>query len=260
MMRVQKYLSRAGVCSRREGEDLMQQGRVKVNGEVCSELGSKVDPDSDRVEVDGDVVELPEQFTYMLLNKPTGYVTTLDDPHADRDITDLLDEGLPRIWPVGRLDEDSQGALLMTNDGRLTNGLTHPSFEAEKVYRVEVEPSLSTNSKKLKRLRDGVQIGGGEWTAPAKISVLDQKEGASVLRFGLIEGKNRQIRKMCKTVGHTVVDLERIEIGPVELGDLEPGETRPLSGEEIEALYDETGQQMLERAEAAVGSEVGPGS
>jgi len=245
MMRVQKYLSRAGYCSRREGERLMELGRVHVNGEVCRELGSKVDPDEDVVEVDGRRVELPEEFTYLLLNKPEGYVTTLDDPQGRKTVADLVPEEAGRLWPVGRLDRDSSGLLLMTDDGIMTHRLTHPSFEARKHYRVRVDGR--PDASQMDRLREGVRLEDGYVTEPADVEVVERSEESTVLEITLTEGKNRQIRRMADTVGHSVQSLHRNGVGPIAIGDLEPGATRELEEAEVDALYEEVDLDPSER-------------
>lgn len=247
-MRVQKYLSRAGYCSRRESEDLMRMGRVQVNGDVCRELGTKIDPANDTVEVDGRVVELPERFSYVAVHKPVGYVTTLDDPQGRPTIVDLLDGELPRLWPVGRLDRDSSGLLLMTNDGDLTHRLTHPSFEARKHYRVRTEGALDREAAEIDRLREGVRLEEGYVTQPAEVQVAAREDGETILDMVLTEGKNRQIRRMVATVGYAVVELRRCAIGPLEIGALEPGESRHLEIDEIRALYREVDAEPSERA------------
>lgn len=240
-MRVQKFLSKAGYCSRRQGEDLMRQGRVQVNGEVCRELGSKVTAGRDTVEVDGRRVSLPESFTYLLLNKPTGCVTTTDDPRGRKTVLDFLDDDAPRLWPVGRLDMDSSGALLLTNDGKLTHRLTHPKFEARKRYVVEVQGTLHADDAGLASMRDGMRLPSGDRLQPARIDVLGHPGDRTRLEVVLTEGKNRQIRRMFEAIDHPVTSLKRLAIGPVELEDLEPGELRRLTPREVEALYDEVG-------------------
>jgi 23S rRNA pseudouridine2605 synthase len=226
----------------------MEKGSVVVNGEVCSELGSKVTPGEDRVEVDGTPVELPETFTYLMLNKPTGVVTTLNDPEGRQTVADLLPEDAPRLWPVGRLDLDTTGALLMTNDGNLTHKLTHPSFEADKHYRVILSAELAGDATELEQMRQGVELGGGHVTAPVDIEVLERSGGETECRFTLIEGRNRQIRRMTQQVGFSVRLLERTGYGPVEMGDLSTGEYRSLEADEIAALYDEVGADPPDRA------------
>jgi 23S rRNA pseudouridine2605 synthase len=247
-MRVQKFLSKAGVCSRRKGEEFMQAGRVEVNGDICSELGSKVDPEHDEVRVDAEVVTLPNQYIYVLLNKPESYITSLNDPKDRAIITDLLPGNMPRIWPVGRLDWDSSGALLMTNDGKLTNLLTHPSHDVIKQYAVKVRGLITNNSPKLQTLRDGVSLDG-VMTKPAHIQVVKDNGNNTWLEFIISEGKNRQIRRMCKAVGHPVMKLRRYAIGPLTLDGVPAGSHRPLLPEEVAGLYEAVEADMPERAQ-----------
>ncbi len=246
-MRVQKFLSKAGVCSRRKGEKLMQSGHVQVNGEVCRELGSKVVPGEDEVRVDGEVVELPQQYVYVLLNKPENYITSLDDPKGRPIVTDLLPDNMPRIWPVGRLDWDSSGALLLTNDGKLTNLLTHPSHDVTKQYAVKVRGLLKNDSPRLETLRSGVKLDG-VMTKPAHIQVVKDNGNNTWLEFIISEGKNRQIRRMCEAVGHPVMKLRRYAIGPLTLDGVPAGSYRPLLQEEVEGLYEEVEAQLPKRA------------
>jgi 23S rRNA pseudouridine2605 synthase len=249
-MRVQKFLSKAGYCSRRQGEDLMRQGRVQVNGDVCRELGSKVTPGRDTVEVDGRRVSLPDAFTYLLLNKPTGYVTTTDDPQGRKTVLDFLEDDAPRLWPVGRLDMDSSGALLLTNDGKLTHRLTHPKFEARKRYVVEVQGTLRADDAGLASMRDGMRLPSGDRLQPARIQVLGHPEDRTRLEVVLTEGKNRQIRRMFDAIDHPVESLQRVAVGPVELDDLGAGQVRPLTASEVATLYREVDAEPPERAPA----------
>ncbi len=212
----------------------MKQGRVEVNGEVCRELGSKVEPGRDHVEVDGNLVELPDEFTYALVHKPVGHVTTLDDPRGRPTVVDILPDDAPRLWPVGRLDQDSSGLLLMTDDGNLTHRLTHPSFEARKHYRVHL--SAPPDATTLDRLRGGVELDDGYTTVPADIDVVETGGDGATLEVTLTEGKNRQIRRMAEAVGHGVESLTRIGVGPVRLEGLEPGNWRYASDEEVRGL------------------------
>jgi pseudouridine synthase len=253
-MRVQKFLSKAGVCSRRAGEKLMQSGRVQVNGDICTELGSKVVPERDEVRVDGEVVTLPDQYIYVLLNKPESYITSLDDPKDRPIVTDLLPGNMPRIWPVGRLDWDSSGALLLTNDGKLTNLLTHPSNDVIKQYAVKVRGLLKNGSPKLQEMRDGVRLDG-QMTKPAHIQVVKDNGNNTWLEFIISEGKNRQIRRMCDAVGHRVMKLRRYAIGPLTLDGLPAGSHRPLLPEEVVALYEEVEANMPERAQPSRSAE-----
>ena len=240
-MRVQKFLSRAGVCSRREGEQLMRQGRVRVNGAICRELGSMVEPEDDVVEVDGERITLPDESTYLLIHKPEGVVTTTDDPQGRQTVIDCLPEDAPRLWPVGRLDRDSSGALLMTDDGDLTHRLTHPSFEAAKHYTVELDESLETHDDRLRPLREGMTLEDGEVTQPADVAVQSHPgSGGTIVEMTLREGKNRQIRRMFDYIDSEVRSLHRHAIGPVGISELAPGEWRSLSDREVELLYEET--------------------
>lgn len=224
----------------------MRMGRVRVDGEVCRELGTDVDPEEETVEVDGEVVELPRQFTYLALHKPVGVVTTLEDPQGRTTVADLLPDGAPRLWPVGRLDMDSSGLLLMTDDGRLTHRLTHPSYEARKRYRVRFSNALDPSD--VDHLRDGVELDDGYRTEPAEIEILDRDADSTTVIVTLTEGKNRQIRRMGTAVGHEVLELQRVAVGPVELDDLAEGQSRPLEDGEIRALYAEVDEEPHPRA------------
>jgi len=224
--RLQKLLARIGVGSRRVCEDLIADGRVTVNGEVA-ELGRRVDPERDRVEVDGVPVGVRPGLVYYLLNKPGGVVTTAADTHGRPTVVELV-PAEPRVFPVGRLDADTEGLLLLTNDGELAHRLTHPSFGVEKEYVAEVEGTPSAGA--VRRLRDGVELDDGV-TAPAKVAA-----SGSVVRITIHEGRNRQVRRMCEAVGHPVRRLVRVRIGPVFDRRLKPGEWRPLTTTEVRAL------------------------
>lgn len=232
LMRLQKFLSAAGVCSRRHGEIYIQAGRVRVNGHLAKVLGTQVDPDKDRVEVDGRVVTLQTRNIYIALHKPKGYVTSCS--HADEAlVVDLID--LPqRLYPVGRLDKDSTGLLLMTNDGRLHHQLSHPSFDHEKEYEVTVEHPIP--DAVLSRLSSGIQLMGSR-TRPAKIQRLSGRR----FRIVLQEGRNRQIRRMVLKVGHRVVRLKRIRVANVRLGNLPIGAWRHLTPREEKVLLQSLG-------------------
>lgn len=225
--RLQKVLARAGLASRRVCEDLIAEGRVKVNGEVA-DLGRRVDPTTDVIEVDGGLVPIAPGLVYYLLNKPTGVVTTAADTHGRPTVVGLVPDE-PRVFPVGRLDADTEGLLVLTNDGELTHRLTHPSFGVEKEYLASVEgdPSPAT----LRRLREGVELADGP-TAPAKaVRVSD-----GLIRLTIHEGRNRQVRRMCEAVGHPVTRLVRSRIGTLADRKLKPGQWREVTPDEVRAL------------------------
>lgn len=232
MERLQKVIARAGIASRRRAEELIASGRVRVNGQVVTELGVRVDPATDRVEVDGRPVVFP-RLVYLMLHKPRGVVTTLRDPQGRATVLDLV-PGVPeRLFPVGRLDYDSEGLLVLTNDGELAHRLMHPSFEVVKVYRVCVAGKVTGAA--LKRLREGVMLDDG-MTAPARVQVLSRREDGTWLEIGIHEGRNRQVRRMAKAVGLSVRRLIRIAYGPLRLGNLPPGKFRFLKESAVAAL------------------------
>ncbi|MFZ3047029.1 MAG: pseudouridine synthase, partial [Desulfatirhabdiaceae bacterium] len=210
-MRLQKFLSTAGICSRRHGETLITAGRVRINGQTVRELGISVDPDTDRVEVDGRPVEVPETRLYIALNKPAGYVTSCSQP-GEKLVTDLI--SIPdRVYPVGRLDKESTGLLLLTSDGSIHHRLSHPSFDHEKEYEITLDAPVSDDS--LGRLAAGMPILGSQ-TRPAEVIRISSKKFRMILK----EGKNRQIRRMVGHIGHRIVKLKRIRIANIRLGRL----------------------------------------
>lgn len=225
--RLQKVLARIGIGSRRVCEDLIAEGRVTVNGEVA-ELGRRVDAETDEVAVNGVIIGVRPGLVHLLLNKPTGVVTTADDPQGRPTVLELVPEE-PRVFPVGRLDMETEGLLLLTNDGDLAHRLTHPSFGVEKEYiaHVEGEPTRG----ELRMLREGVMLEDGI-TAPAKAALL----GPGILRLAIHEGRNRQIRRMCDAVDHPVKRLIRTRIGPLADRKLKPGQWRSLTGDELRSL------------------------
>jgi 23S rRNA pseudouridine2605 synthase len=243
MERLHRTLARAGVGSRRKCEELIAAGRVKVNGKTVSTLGSKVNPGQDRIEVDGQLIALPREHIYVMLNKPAGYVSTVRDPQGRPTVMDLVSMQ-ERVYPVGRLDVDSEGLLLLTDDGELTHRLTHPSYEHEKEYHVWVEGK--PKARTLQRLREGIELEDG-FTWPAEVTVLRQEAGGTWLRFVIHEGRRRQLRRMCQAVGHRVLRLMRVRLGPVRLGDLPPGSHRPLTEDERDGIREAAG---LSRAES----------
>ncbi|MEZ4459696.1 MAG: pseudouridine synthase [bacterium] len=248
-MRLQKFLSHAGVASRRAAETMIEEGRVKVNGKVCKELGTQIDAEKDKVEVDGRVIEGVASLIYLLINKPQGYITTLDDPEGRPIITDLIPANMPRVYPVGRLDWDSDGAVLMTNDGDLTNLLTHPSHEIDKTYAVKINGTIEEHSKELKTLREGVEIEPGVITKPAVVKIGRQTDKNTWLEFRISEGRNRQIRKMCEAVGFRVSRLRRVAIGPLTIKGVRSGQFRALDTDEVRSLYNAVGKRPPELAE-----------
>lgn len=239
-IRLQKLISESGLCSRRKAEELIIKGKVKVNGHPAS-IGDGATY-NDVITVNGERIYLEKKRKkyYIMLNKPRGYVTTMSDELDRRCVTELL-EGLDeRVYPIGRLDRNSEGMLLFTNDGKFANDIMHPSRHISKTYRVTVRPSISEDQ--LVKLSAGVEIDGRK-TLPANVEVLDEKEGRVVLRMIIREGRNRQIRKMCEAVGLEVARLRRTAIGPVKLGMLKPGTWRELTSEEVKALRNAVSEQ-----------------
>ena len=239
-IRLQKLLSDSGYCSRRKAEVLIEQKRVQVNGRPVK-LGDKA-TSRDRITVDGELVVIQKKkvFRYIMMNKPRGYVTTLADEQGRRCVTDLL-AGIPeRVYPVGRLDKNSEGLLLFTNDGDFANGIMHPSREITKTYRVTVRPPVS--EEQLARMSIGVQLDDGFVTSPANIVTQVKEANRVVLLVTIHEGKKREVRRMCDAVGLEVARLRRISIGPVKLGMLKPGTWRDLTAEELRALRSAIGK------------------
>ena len=239
--RLQKVLARAGLGSRRACEELVAAGRVRVD-DVVAVLGARVDPERARVTLDGVPVVVATGLVHYLLNKPAGVVTTASDPQGRPTVLDLVPDE-PRVFPVGRLDRDTEGLLVLTNDGELANLLTHPRHGVEKEYLAEVEGVPARAA--LRRLREGVELDDGP-TAPARVRLVQQGGGGAALAIVVHEGRNRQVRRMCDAIGHPVRRLVRTRIGPVADRRLAPGEWRPLRAREVRALYG-----------AALGVEVG---
>ena len=230
--RLQKVLARVGFGSRRVCEELIADGRVTVNGEVA-ELGRRVDVDADRVEVDGVPVPVRPGLVHYLLNKPRGVVTTASDPQGRRTVVEMVPSE-PRVFPVGRLDYETEGLLLLTNDGDLAHLLTHPSRGVPRTYLAEVEGV--PNKAALRTLRDGVELEDGR-TAPAKVRVAQSQGGGTALEVVIHEGRNRQVRRMCEAVGHPVRRLVRTRFGPIADHRLAPGEWRALTSDEVRSLW-----------------------
>ena len=233
--RIQKVLADQGICSRREAERLIAAGKVKVNGHPVG-LGDKMDPDYDKVSIDGKNVRIvrKRQYTYIMLHKPRGYLTTRSDDRGRKTVMDLVADVPAMLRPVGRLDKDSEGLLLMTDDGAFINLLTHPSGGVGKLYRVTVNPRAT--EEQIVQMASGVVLDDGVRTQPCVIHVLSDEPGRTVLEITLHEGRNRQIRRMCSAVGLQVVRLKRSAEGPVKLGMLQPGEYRELKMSEVSAL------------------------
>lgn len=248
--RLQLTLARVGYGSRRSVEDLIRQGRVRIGGRVAV-LGDRVDPASDRITVDGALIPANPELRYFAFNKPRGVTTTLRDPHAERPLTEFLPPG-PRVFPVGRLDRDSEGLLLLMNDGELGRRLQHARFGVEKEYLVEVEGALTPAA--LRRLTQGVELEDGMARA-LKVHGLSRTGGRSSVFVVLGEGRKRQVRRMLDAVGFPVRRLVRVRIGPIRLARLAPGQVRPLETREVAELYTVTG---LDRA--TVGSTKGRAS
>lgn len=231
-MRLNKYLAQAGVASRRAADDLIAHGKVRVNGVVVRQLGTLVSA-ADVIEVGSTRISIEARRAYVLLNKPVNVVTTMRDPQGRRTVADLIPKGLPRIVPVGRLDYDTSGALLLTNDGELANALTHPRFGVEKTYRALVKGRLAP--AEIERLQSGVRLE--EFQAQgARVRVLSVRADSSVADVTIHEGKNRQVRRMFEAIGHPVLSLARLRFGPLKLGDLPPGRSRPLTERELGQL------------------------
>lgn len=231
--RIQKIIAQSGFCSRRKAEELISSGRVKVNGRPCK-LGDKSDFKS-TITIDGErlAVSAKRELYYIMLNKPRGYVTTMSDELDRKNVSELVSDLPERVYPVGRLDKNSEGLLLFTNDGKFANDIMHPSKHVTKTYRVTVRPPVT--DEQLVKMSEGVLIDGKK-TLPCVINVLTNESTRVVLQMVIKEGRNRQIRKMCEAVGLEVARLKRNAIGPVKLGMLKPGEYRELTSEELRAL------------------------
>lgn len=233
-IRLQKILSQAGVASRRAAEEMIRQGRVTVNGEVVTEMGSGADPDTDRIRVDGNPVVPAARKVYLLLNKPAGCVTTFRDPQGRKTVFDFIPEAGERVFPVGRLDYDAEGLLILTNDGYLANRLQHPRYGVSKVYEVKV--AGTPDERALGKLRNGVRLKEGV-TSPAEVEIIGCLPNSCWLRITIHQGWYRQIKRMGEAVGHPVQKIKRIAYGPLVLGNVKPGASRALSQQEVRALY-----------------------
>jgi len=235
--RLQKLIATAGIASRRHAEDLITAGQVSVNGRVVTELGTKADPDTDHIKVKGRLINpqlAQHQNVYVLLNKPRGYLTSMSDPEGRPLVVDLIPPSLGRLHPVGRLDFNTEGLLLLTNDGEFTNLITSARNQIPKVYKAKVQGTPS--DKAIDRLRRGVLIGERERTAPAEVRRLRESESNSWFEVVLHEGRNQQVRRMFDAIGHSVVRLKRIRIGDLEDGNLRDGEWRTLTAIEVKRI------------------------
>ncbi len=232
-IRLQKFMAECGVASRRKCEQLIEDGKVKVNGHPVA-LGTKINPKKDIVTVRGKKIIRQESMRYIMLNKPRGYVTTVSDELGRKTVMDLLTDVKERVYPVGRLDRDSEGLLLLTNDGALANALMHPSFHVAKIYRVTIRSAVADDV--LQSLREGVEIDSGK-TAPCEIIPLVEEKDRTVLEFKIHEGRNREIRKMCEHFGLEVARLKRIATAGVKLGMLKTGDFRDLNETELKKLF-----------------------
>lgn len=230
--RLQKVLAHAGIASRRRAEEMILAGRVAVDGVVTTTLGVRVDPDKQRITVDGKPVGIERRVTY-LLHKPVGTLSTVHDPQGRRTVRDLLKDVKARVYPVGRLDADTSGVLLLTNDGELSFRLTHPSFEVHKTYHARVRGAVDDLS--LDRLAKGVELEDGP-TAPAHVRLLWRRREESGIELRIHEGRNRQVRRMCDAVGHPVLELVRVRFAFLGLGSLSPGAYRLLTDDELRRL------------------------
>lgn len=231
-MRLQKYMAECGVASRRRAEEMIAAGQVQVNGVTVTEMGTQVE-DGDEVRVDGKIIRPETEKKYVLYHKPAGEVTTVSDPEGRACVLDHFRDYPVRLYPVGRLDYDSEGLLLLTNDGALTERLLHPSHQVDKTYLARVSGEVTM--EEVRRLRQGVLLDDHK-TAPAKVRVLKLETFATQVLVTIHEGRNRQVRRMFEEVGHQVLQLRRVKFGPLELGDLKRGQWRELTAEEIRRL------------------------
>lgn len=236
--RLQKLIAAAGIASRRHAEELITSGRVTVNGEVVDALGAKADPETDHIKVNGRLINEAlrrSEKVYVLLNKPKGYLSSLSDPEGRPIVTELIPSALGRLHPVGRLDYNTEGLLLLTNDGEFTNYVTSARNKIPKVYRVKVKGIPTENA--INRLRRGIRLDDENRTAPAEIAARQKTESNAWFEVTLHEGRNQQIRRMFDAIGHSVLKLSRIRIGPVDDAKLRTGEWRPLTPFEVKKFY-----------------------
>lgn len=239
-IRLQKYLSMCAVASRRKAEELIAQGKVKVNGKVA-QIGDKISPKHDTVTVSGRKIVGSRKHYYIMLHKPRGYITTMDDEMGRKCVAELVRDVGARVYPVGRLDKDSEGLLLMTNDGEFANHMTHPSKHIPKTYRVTVRPDVTEDM--LTAFATGMEIDG-RITAPADAHIIEKQDNRVVMEIVLYEGRNRQIRKMCESLGLEVARLKRTSMGSLKLGMLPPGKWRELKEDEVHKLMVSSGMKV----------------
>ncbi len=233
LIRLQKYIAESGITSRRKAEELIREGRVKVGGEIIREMGVKINPDTDEVEVDGHIIRQETKKYYIMLNKPAGYITTTSDDFNRPTVMELTEDVHARIYPVGRLDYDTQGLLLLSNDGDFANAIMHPKGNLKKTYIASVKGLITVSA--IKRLRSGIDIGD-YITKPAEVELISGTERESSVKIIIGEGKKRQVRRMLDAVGFPVLRLKRVAIGGVTLGNLPEGKWRHLKPSEIELL------------------------
>ena len=239
-IRLQKYLSQCAVASRRKSEELILSGKVKVNGKVAG-LGDKIDPRRDTVTVSGKKIVSSKKHYYIMLRKPRGFITTMEDEMGRKCVAELVKDVGARVYPVGRLDRDSEGLLIMTNDGDFANHLTHPSKHVPKTYRVTVRPNVTEDQ--LIAFNEGIEIDGRK-TAPADAHIIEKGENRVVLEVIIHEGRNRQIRRMCEALGLVVARLKRTHIGSIKLGMLPQGKWRNLTEDEVHKLKVSSGMRV----------------
>ena len=235
MERLQKVMAKAGVASRRRSEELILRGHVEIDGKIVREMGVKIDPTVNKISVFGKEISVKAPREYIILNKPSGYLTTVKDPYNRPTVMQLVGDPEYGLFPVGRLDQKTTGLLILTNDGDLAYRLTHPKHKVAKVYEVEVRGA--PDPKAIWKLRNGVILEDGK-TRPAEVSIINRGPGSSILTITIHEGKKRQVRRMCQAINHPVIKLNRLSIGPIELGDLESGHWRYLEANELAKLKD----------------------
>lgn len=237
-IRLQKYIAECGIASRRKSEELIAAGKVKVNG-VTASIGDKVNPKHDKVTVSGKKAVSVKKSVYIMLNKPRGFITTMSDEHDRKCVAELVKGINTRVYPVGRLDRESEGLLIMTNDGEFANALTHPSKHVSKTYRVTIRPEIT--KEQATAFRNGIEIDG-RMTAPADLRILEAQENRTVVEVTIYEGRNRQIRKMFEALGIEVARLKRTKVGNLKLGMLKQGDYRDLTPDEVNSLYELAGK------------------